>query len=337
MTTPLASIILLTYKQEAFVEEALRSLLCQDWSNFEIIVSDDASPDGTLDVVRRTIASTRTCVPIRILPSESNLGVAANWNRAVAAASGEVIIAAAGDDASDPQRVRRAMELFASDPDCQALYFSCRTMDAHGKILENPRRPLHRAQRRSLDVASLWKGFYFNGATAAYRTSLLRLFGPIDPRCGTEDVSGVVRAQMLGSAVVHPEVLVSWRRHSASLSFRSPSGSAGWLSKLRRARGAYRDAQQIRKDILRSVELSMRTAVKVKGALREAAVMYHQNRIKYHLLHPRRRAPVVLSMIARLLAESQIPLPTRVGLAAKRLCGLLRRRPLSTCADGGAG
>ena len=48
MTPPLASIILLTYKQEAFVEEALRSLLGQDWPNFEIIISDDASPDGTL-------------------------------------------------------------------------------------------------------------------------------------------------------------------------------------------------------------------------------------------------------------------------------------------------
>jgi GT2 family glycosyltransferase len=330
MTAPLASIVLLTYKQEAFVEEALRSLLCQDWPNFEIIISDDASPDGTLDVVRKTLASAPTRVHVRILSSESNLGVAASWNRAVAAASGEVIVAAAGDDTSDSERVRRAMELFASDLHCQALYFNCRTMDAHGQILENPRRPLRRAQRRSLDAEHLWKGFYFNGATAAYRTSLLRLFGPIDPRCGTEDVSAVVRAQMLGSAVVYPEVLVSWRRHSASLSFRSLSGSAGWLSKFRRARGAYRDAQQIRKDILRSVELSMRTGVMVKAALREAAVMYHQNRIKYHLLHPRRRAPVVLGMIARLLTEAQIPLPIRVVLAAKRLCGLLSRRAVSS-------
>jgi glycosyltransferase involved in cell wall biosynthesis len=325
----LASIVLLTYRQEAFVEEALRSLLKQDWPNFEIIISDDASPDGTLDVVRRTLASAPTRVPVRILSSESNLGVAANWNRAVSEALGEVIIAAAGDDTSDLERVRRAMELFASDSYCQALYFDCRTMDVNGKILQNSRYPLHQVQRRSLDAANLWKGFYFNGATAAYRTSLLRLFGPIDPRCGTEDVSGVVRAQMLGSAVVYPEVLVSWRRHSASLSFRSSSGSAGRLSKLRRARGAYRDAQQIRKDILRSVELSIRTAVKVKGALREVTLMYHQNRIKYHLLHPRRRALVVISMIARLLAEAQIPFPTRVVLAVKRLCGLLLYRSVS--------
>ena len=322
MTPPLASIVLLTYKQEDFVEEALRSLLKQDWPNFEIIIADDASPDRTLEVIRETLASVQTTVPVRLLSSEVNRGLATNWNRAVAAASGQVIIAAAGDDFSDPQRVRRAMELFAADPQCQALYFGCRTMDAHGQILENPRHPLRRPQRRSLDAANLWKGFYFNGATAAYRTSMLRLFGPIDPRCGTEDVSAVVRAQLLGSAVVYPEVLVSWRRHSASLSLRA-AGSAGRLSKLRRARGGHHDARQIRKDILRSVELSLRTATDVKGALREAAVMYHQNRIKYHLLHPRRRAKVVLGMIRRLLADGHIPLPTRVILAAKRLCGLL--------------
>lgn len=325
MTTPLASIIMLTYKQEAFVEEALRSMLKQDWPNFEIIIADDGSPDRTLDVIRRTLASAGCVAPVRLLPSEMNRGLATNWNRAVAAASGEVIIAAAGDDVSDPQRVRRAMELFAEDPQCQALYFGCRTMDAHGQILENPRHPLRWPQRRSLDAANLWKGFYFNGATAAYRTSMLRLFGPIDHRCGTEDVSAVVRAQMLGSAVVYPEVLVSWRRHAASLSLRSSSGLAGRLSKLRRARGGYHDAQQVKKDILRSVDLSLRTAADVRGALREAAVMYHQNRIKYHLLHPRRRATVVLGTIRRLLADAQVPLLTRMVLAAKRLGGLLAR------------
>lgn len=323
MTVPLASIILLTYKQEAFVEDALRSLLCQNWPNFEIIISDDASPDATLEVIRRTLASSSIRVPIRILTSEFNLGVAANWNRAVAAALGEIIVAAAGDDTSDSERVRRAMELFASDPDCQALYFGCRTMDAHGQILENPRHRLERVQRRSLDVAKLWKGFYFNGATAAYRTSLLRLFGPIDHRCGTEDVSAVVRAQMIGSAVVYPEVLVSWRRHPASLSFRSSRGNFRWLAKLRRARGGYRDAQQISKDILQAVSLSIRTPQEVRGALVEATFMYHQNRIKYHLLHPRRRTTVVLSMIWKLCFDKYIPLPSRLGLSVKRLLGLL--------------
>ena len=311
MTPPLASIILLTYKQEAFVEEALRSLLAQDWPNFEIIISDDASPDGTLEVVHRTLASVPTSVPVRILSSESNFGLASNWNRAVAAAAGEVIIASAGDDTSDPQRIRRAMELFASDPECQALYFVCRTMDAKSQILENPWRPLHQAQRRSLDSERLWKGFYFNGATAAYRTSMLRAFGPIDPRCGTEDVSAVVRAQMLGSAVVYPDVLVNWRWHGANLSHGSQAaGVAKSLkirAKLRQARGAYHDGRQLAKDATTAASISTRSPQALAAVRRAGNRMSALNRLKFHSLHPRSRWGVMSVLVGRLLTCADVP------------------------------
>lgn len=311
MTPPLASIILLTYKQEAFVEEALRSLLAQDWPNFEIIISDDASPDGTLEVVHRTLASVPTSVPVRILSSESNFGLASNWNRAVAAAAGEVIIASAGDDTSDPQRVRRAMELFASDPECQALYFVCRTMGAEGQILENPWRPLHQAQRRSLDSERLWKGFYFNGATAAYRTSMLRAFGPIDPRCGTEDVSAVVRAQMLGSAVVYPDVLVNWRWHGANLSHGSQAGGVAKAlktkAKLRQARGAYHDGRQLVKDATVAASISTRSPQALAAVRRAGNRMSALNRLKFHSLHPRSRWGVMSVLVGRLLTCADVP------------------------------
>ena len=48
MTSPLASIVLLTYNQEHFVEEAFLSLLNQDIDNVEIVVSDDCASDATL-------------------------------------------------------------------------------------------------------------------------------------------------------------------------------------------------------------------------------------------------------------------------------------------------
>lgn len=50
------SIIFLAYCHEAFVEEALRSVLTQTYCPLEITVSDDHSPDGTFDVIRRMLA-----------------------------------------------------------------------------------------------------------------------------------------------------------------------------------------------------------------------------------------------------------------------------------------
>lgn len=325
MTSPAATVILLTYRQEEYVEEALRSVFSQDGDDFEVIIADDASPDGTVAAVRRTLEALMPDISVRVLTSGRNVGLAANWNRAVEAACGEIIIAAAGDDVMAPDRVSRTLEFFREHPECQALSGNCRTIDEKGAILLDPWRARSRAETRRLGAGPLWKGFGFIGATAAYRAEMLRAFGPLDRRCGSEDTPGVVRGQLAGGAAVLPEVLVSWRRHSASLSFAS-SGNAGWLARLRKARGGYRDAQQIRKDILRSVELSMRTAAEVKGAKQEAALMYHQNRIKYHLLHPRRRAGVVLGMIRTLWRDKDIPFLPRLALAAKRLLGLLRRK-----------
>ena len=327
MTPPLASIVLLTYKQEDFVEEALRSLLKQDWPNFEIIIADDGSPDSTLAVIRRTLAEKGDDPRIRVLPSESNRGMVWNWNRAVAEARGEIVVAAAGDDLMEPDRVRRTAEYFLLHPTCQALSGNCRTIDEGGAVMRDPWRVRHAVVVRSLGSGPLWKGFGFIGSTAAYRSSLLSAFGPLDLRCGSEDTPCVVRAQLAGSAAVLPEVMMSWRRHGGSVSFAAAgvgqSRAAMHAAKRRKARGAFRDAQQIRKDILRAIELSMRSAGEVRGALAEAAFMYHQNRLKYHLLHPRRQTRVVFGMIGRLLADRELTLSSRLALAAKRSAGLL--------------
>jgi glycosyltransferase involved in cell wall biosynthesis len=310
MTTPLVSIVLLTYRHEAFVAEAIRSLLKQDWPNFEIIIADDGSPDRTSEVIRETLASAQAAVPVRLLLSEVNHGLATNWNRAVEAAAGEVIVASAGDDTSDPERVRRSMELFAADPDCQALYFSCRTMDAEGRTIENPWRPIRQIQRRALDAETLWKGFNFNGATAAYRTRMLRAFGPIDPRCGTEDVSSLVRAQLLGSAVVSPEVLVSWRWHGANLSHGSKvAGVTKALrikAKLRQARGAYHDGRQLVKDASSAASISKRSSQALAAVRRSGNRICALSRLKFHSLHPRSRWGVLGILVARLLASADV-------------------------------
>jgi cellulose synthase/poly-beta-1,6-N-acetylglucosamine synthase-like glycosyltransferase len=321
------SIVMLTFRHEAFVREALRSALSQEWESLEVIIADDASPDGTLSEVKALLAGYEGPHDVRILPSFSNLGIAGNWNRAVAEAKGDIIVAAAGDDIMEPGRVRLTAEYFAAHPDCQALYGNCRTIDEDGRILRNPWRVRNCVSVRSMGADPLWKNFGFIGATAAYRASLLKTFGPIDLRCGSEDTPCVVRAQLVGSAAVLPEVMVSWRRHSGSVSFAAAGGGQSRAAKLaavrRKARGAFRDAQQISKDILLAVELSMRSAGEVRGALAEAAFMYHQNRLKFHLLHPRRRTRVVFGMIGRLLADQELTLSSRLALAAKRSAGLL--------------
>lgn len=91
-----ASLIFLTYNQETFVQEAIVSVLNQDYENIEIIISDDGSTDQTLAIIERTVSAHPRGATAVFLPKEVNMGLVKNWNRAVKAATGEILIAAAG-------------------------------------------------------------------------------------------------------------------------------------------------------------------------------------------------------------------------------------------------
>lgn len=94
--TPLVTIMVPAYNHEAYVAECIHSLWAQDYPNIEIVVCDDASPDGTAAVLRAMAA--RSPVPMTLLENGTNRGVCATLNRCLAAARGEWIAMIASDD-----------------------------------------------------------------------------------------------------------------------------------------------------------------------------------------------------------------------------------------------
>lgn len=94
---PVLSVLCLTYNHARFIADALQSFLAQvaDF-DVEIVVADDCSTDGTLEVVEgfRQLAGPR----LRVLPSEVNLGITRNFRRAHLACRGRFIAICEGDD-----------------------------------------------------------------------------------------------------------------------------------------------------------------------------------------------------------------------------------------------
>ncbi len=320
---PLASVLLLTYQQEAYVQSALVSLLDQDYPHLEILVLDDASSDRTLAIVRETLRDHPRQGCVRVMVSERNHGLAANWNRGVAAAAGDVIIAAAGDDVSRPARVREAMEFFADNPSVYSLYGNCRIIDEAGRVRAEGWRATTKVVRKTLGPGDLWKGFPFNGATAAYRVALLRAFGPIDRRCGTEDVSSLMRAQLAGEAAVLPGIHVDWRWHGANLSHGGVTAAVPRItrfrSKLRKARGACYDGLQLERDARRAVDLGLRSAAEVAGMLSVARKMQLVNRLRLHALHPCSRWAVFIRLLGTTWSTPHLAVTEKVTLTLKCL------------------
>lgn len=113
---PRVTVLMTLYNKGPYVEEALRSVLAQTFTDFELLVVDDASTDGGLDKVK-AISDPR----IRILESAVNTGRAAAANRGYDAATGDYVAVLDADDLMHPERLAKQVDFMDAHPDVGAL------------------------------------------------------------------------------------------------------------------------------------------------------------------------------------------------------------------------
>lgn len=89
------SIVIATFNQLSYLKECLRSCQAQDYSNIELVVTDDCSTDGTVKFLK---SLSNLASNIKVVLSETNTGITANLNRGAAVATGDWIKFIAGDD-----------------------------------------------------------------------------------------------------------------------------------------------------------------------------------------------------------------------------------------------
>lgn len=95
----LVSVVVLSYRSAETIVETLDSIKNQTYPNIELIVTDDASPDNTVQVVQQWIAENEGALAaIKLVTSDKNTGLPANINRGLKAATGEYYKGIAGDD-----------------------------------------------------------------------------------------------------------------------------------------------------------------------------------------------------------------------------------------------
>lgn len=112
-TPGLVSVVVLSYNQESLIEETIRSALNQTYPDIEVIVSDDASSDGTVGVVQAIAALDGR---VRCVVAKRNGGITENCNRGLMAARGEFVAWLGGDDIFLPEKIDRQVALFRRDP-----------------------------------------------------------------------------------------------------------------------------------------------------------------------------------------------------------------------------
>jgi len=261
------SAILLTYNCARFVREAVRSLLEQDWAHpLQVIVSDDASTDGTYEILRDEVSAYRGPYLVNLRRRGANSGSkSAHLNDALPDATGEIVVSFDGDDVSEPSRIRRIADAFRENRRAYAVYSTYAVIDSQGRPRGAGRVP-HPGSSVSAAEWFARADAYASGATLAVRRAVFDAFGPLDPAIH-EDIVLPFRASLLGDAVYIDEPLVRARRHAGSLTadmerFASMEAYRARLHVgIERAR---QGAESRLKDIARAVELMPKRAAELE-------------------------------------------------------------------------
>lgn len=128
---PLVSICVPTFNSAPYLREALDSLLAQSYPNCEIVVSDNASSDGTVEILREYAGTGK----IRLLLNDVNVGAGGNFNRLVESAAGEFVAIYHADDRYEPTIVAESMALFMENATVGLVGTMATAMDETGKYL----------------------------------------------------------------------------------------------------------------------------------------------------------------------------------------------------------
>ena len=131
---PRVSIGLPVYNGENYVQEALDSILGQTYMDWELIICDNASTDGTADICRKYAARDAR---IHYHLNERNLGAAPNYNRTLELAVGEYFKWAAHDDLLAPQFLARCVEALDQHPQAVLCHPKSRIIDERGQWIED--------------------------------------------------------------------------------------------------------------------------------------------------------------------------------------------------------
>jgi glycosyltransferase involved in cell wall biosynthesis len=174
MSPPFISVVMTTYNHEKYIAEAIQSVLSQTYPDFELIIVNDGSTDGTEQIIE-SFTDERL-----IYFSQPNAGPSAAANRGVRAAQGEYIAFMSGDDLCYPTRLERQHSCLSAAG--QEMCFSwVELVDDAGRIITGEHASSHiynqviRSRPEALN-RFFFNFNYLNAVTAMVRRELLLLF-----------------------------------------------------------------------------------------------------------------------------------------------------------------
>jgi glycosyltransferase involved in cell wall biosynthesis len=205
--TPLVSIVTPSFNQAQFLEQTIRSVLEQDYPNFEYLIVDGGSTDGSPEIIRRYADRLSWWV------SEPDQGQTDAINKGFSHARGDILAWLNSDDAYLPGAIRQAVDYLQSHPQAGMVYGDANLIDTDGKIIG-------KFPARQTDYRRLKRGYvHIPQQSAFFRRSLWDQVGPLDPAFFfAMDYDLWVRLARISELHYYPTLWASFRLHGSGKS-----------------------------------------------------------------------------------------------------------------------
>lgn len=182
---------------------AVRSVLSQSHDNWELIVIDDGSTDGTLLRMREFVDPR-----IRLIAGEANLGLAARLNQAIEVSAGRYLARMDADDVAYPERLEAQVKFMESHPECDLVGAAVLIFDDTGAARGRfPVRTAHDAI-----CARPWSGFPLPHPTWFGKRSWFLRIGYLPDYRKTQDQDALLRAYRSSRFACLPQLLLGYRQ-----------------------------------------------------------------------------------------------------------------------------
>jgi hypothetical protein len=249
MSLPAVDVALCTHNGAAFIADQLRSILSQTVLPAQIVLSDDASHDGTVAVASRVIQEyhqreSAPRVAFRVLHNASPLGVVANFQQAILATTAPLVALSDQDDIWMADRISVAIDRLQARPDVDLVHSNASLVDADGAMMGSSLfdalgitpasiESIHRGD--ALDL--LLRRNLVTGATVVFRRTLVERAFPIPPGWVHDEWLAMVAAATGGIDVID-EPLIAYRQHGGNQIGVSRLSIAGKLRRMVEPGGA---------------------------------------------------------------------------------------------------
>jgi glycosyltransferase involved in cell wall biosynthesis len=267
---PMVSVGIPVYNSERHLREAIESILAQTFRDFELIISDNASTDGTAAIGE---SYAKQDPRVRCVHQPSNIGAPRNYSFLVGCARGRYFKWSSANDTCEPSMLERCVDVLERDPSVVLCYGATRLVDGNGKPIQvycgdssvdEPRpRDRYTTLRRHLGLN--------NAQNGVIRLNALKRTRLVQPYIAS-DLAMMAELALVGKFHLLPDVMLNRRMAEDSFSSQLPDAErAKFIDPMSQASRRF-DFLRLRYDFMRSI---VRAPLSVRDKLRLLSTELH--------------------------------------------------------------